>query len=82
MQSYKKYTGEYAAFEIKLGTGQIDVAAANLTKFAAVIDTTKTQAPQSLNILARLLLPFSAKQDIRQPADRPAPEEVPCGAGF
>ena len=47
----QKYSGEYAAFEIKLGTGQIDVAAANLTKFAAVIDTTKTQAPQSLNII-------------------------------
>ncbi len=42
---------EYAAFEFKLGTGQIDVAAANLTKFAAVIDTTKTKAPQSLNII-------------------------------
>lgn len=47
----QKYSGEYAAFEIKLGTGQIDTAAANLTKFAAVIDTTKTQAPQSLNII-------------------------------
>ena len=47
----QKYSGEYAAFEIKLGTGQIDVAAANLSKFAAVIDTTKTQAPQSLNII-------------------------------
>ena len=45
------YSGEYAAFEIKLGTGQIETAAANLTKFAAVIDTTKTQAPQSLNII-------------------------------
>lgn len=47
----QKYSGEYAAFEIKLGTGQIDVAAANLTKFAAVIDTAKTQATQSLNII-------------------------------
>jgi predicted AAA+ superfamily ATPase len=47
----QKYSGEYVAFEIKLGTGQIDVAAASLTKFAAVIDTSKTQAPQSLNII-------------------------------
>lgn len=47
----QKYSGEYAAFEIKLGTGQIDAAAANLTKFAAVIDTTKAQPPQSLNVI-------------------------------
>lgn len=47
----QKYSGEYAAFEIKLGTGQIDVAAANLNKFASLIDTTKTHAPQSLNII-------------------------------
>ena len=47
----QKYSGEYAAFEIKLGTGQIDVASAILNKFAGVIDTEKTQAPQSLNIL-------------------------------
>ena len=47
----QKYSGEYAAFEIKLGTGQIDAAAANLSKFVTVIDTTKTQAPQSLNII-------------------------------
>jgi uncharacterized protein len=37
----QKYSGEYAAFEIKLGTGQIDVSAANLNKFTDVIDTTK-----------------------------------------
>lgn len=47
----QKYSGEYAAFEIKLGTGQFDAAAANLNKFTSVIDTTKTQAPQSLNII-------------------------------
>jgi uncharacterized protein len=47
----QKYSGEYAAFEIKLGTGQIDIAAANLNKFSGMIDTTKSQAPQSLNII-------------------------------
>jgi uncharacterized protein len=47
----QKYSGEYAAFEIKLGTGQFDIAAANLNKFNGVIDTTKTEAPQSLNII-------------------------------
>lgn len=48
----QQYTGEYAAFEIKLGIGQIDVAAENLLKFAATIDTSKTQLPQSLNIIS------------------------------
>jgi hypothetical protein len=47
----QKYSGEFAAFEIKPGTGQFDVASANLNKFAAVTDTSKTQAPQSLNII-------------------------------
>jgi uncharacterized protein len=47
----QKYSGEYAAFEIKLGTGQIDIAAANLNKFSGLIDISKTQAPQSLNII-------------------------------
>jgi hypothetical protein len=42
-QTIQKYSGEYAAFEIKLGTGQIDVSAANLNKFTGLIDTTKTQ---------------------------------------
>lgn len=45
------YTGDYAAFEIKLGTGQIDVAASNLKKFASLIDTSKSPAPKSLNII-------------------------------
>lgn len=45
------YTGEYAAFEIKLGIGQIDVAAANLKKVASVIDTSKSPTPKSLNII-------------------------------
>jgi uncharacterized protein len=47
----EKYTGEYAAFEIKLGIGQIDTAAENLKKFASVIDTSKIQSPKSLNII-------------------------------
>jgi hypothetical protein len=51
IETVTKISCEYAAFEIKLGTGQIDVAAANLTIFGTVIDTTKTQASQSLNII-------------------------------
>jgi predicted AAA+ superfamily ATPase len=43
--------GSYAAFEIKLGVGFIDEAAQQLKKFAATIDTTKMEAPKSLNII-------------------------------
>ena len=47
----QKHNGDWAAFEIKLGTGQIDEAAATLIKFANVVDTSKTKAPKSLNII-------------------------------
>jgi predicted AAA+ superfamily ATPase len=47
----QKHNGDWAAFEIKLGTGQIDEAAATLLKFADVVDTSKTKAPKSLNII-------------------------------
>ncbi|GHT68541.1 ATPase AAA [Bacteroidia bacterium] len=47
----QKRNGDWAAFEIKLGIGQIDDAAKNLLKFASVVDTTKTKEPKSLNII-------------------------------
>lgn len=47
----QKHSGEYAVFEIKLGIGQIDEAAANLNKFASILDTTKIQPPKSMNII-------------------------------
>jgi len=47
----QKRNGDYAAFEIKLGVGYTEVAAENLKKFAANIDTTKMNAPKSLNII-------------------------------
>lgn len=47
----QKYNGEWAAFEIKLGTGQIEEAAANLLKFSANIDHQKAKPPKSLNII-------------------------------
>lgn len=55
----QKYTGEYAAFEIKLGIGQIDVAAENLKKFTSIIDTSKTQSPKSLNIITGTGISFT-----------------------
>lgn len=47
----QKRNGDYAAFEIKLGVGFIEEAAENLKKFATTIDTTKMDAPKSLNII-------------------------------
>ncbi len=47
----QKYNGDWSAFEIKLGVGQIDEAAANLLKLASVVDAGKSSAPKSLNII-------------------------------
>jgi len=58
------YSGEYAAFEIKLGIGQIDEAAANLTKFASTLDTTKILPPKSLNIITGTGISYTRKDGI------------------
>jgi hypothetical protein len=44
-------SGSWAAFEIKLGQGQIDAAAATLLKFAERIDTEKSGAPGTLGVI-------------------------------
>ena len=43
--------GRWAAFEIKLGTGMIDHAAANLLRFATRVDTSRTGAPATLAVI-------------------------------
>jgi predicted AAA+ superfamily ATPase len=43
--------GRWAAFEVKLGQGQIDAAAATLRKFAERIDTAKSGSPQTLGVI-------------------------------
>ncbi len=43
--------GRWMAFEVKLGHAQIDDAAANLTRFAARIDTTNSGAPALLGVI-------------------------------
>ena len=43
--------GTWGAFEIKLGIGAADEAANTLQKFAAKIDTSKTQAPSALTVI-------------------------------
>jgi len=47
----EKRNGDWIAFEIKLGIGQIEEAAKNLNKFASKIDKTKVKPPKSLNII-------------------------------
>jgi len=47
----QKYNGDWIAFEIKLGTGQIEEASANLNKLASILDDKKVKPPKSLNII-------------------------------
>ena len=47
----QKYSGEYCAFEIKLGIGQIDDAAKNLLKFASILEDSSSTKLQSLNVI-------------------------------
>lgn len=43
--------GRWAAFEVKLGQGQIDEAAANLLRFAARVNVKKSGAPRTLAVI-------------------------------
>jgi len=47
----QKYNGDWIAFEIKLGTGQIEEAAASLNKFVSILDDKRVKPPKSLNII-------------------------------
>jgi predicted AAA+ superfamily ATPase len=47
----QKYNGDWCAFEIKLGTGQVEHAAANLLRFSRMINIDKCPKPKSLNII-------------------------------
>jgi predicted AAA+ superfamily ATPase len=60
----QKYNGEWSAFEIKLGTGQIDEAAENLKKFVSILDTKKIKQPNSLNIITGTGISYTRKDGI------------------
>jgi hypothetical protein len=47
----QKYNGDWCAFEIKLGTGQIEYAAKSLKKFVSILDFDTVPQPKSLNII-------------------------------
>ena len=47
----QKRNDDWCAFEIKLGTNELDKAAANLLKLASTLDPGRTTPPKSLNII-------------------------------
>jgi predicted AAA+ superfamily ATPase len=47
----QKHNGDWCAFEIKLGIGQIEDAAKKLLKFALNLDGKRVSTPKSLNII-------------------------------
>jgi uncharacterized protein len=60
----QKHNGEWCAFEIKLGTGQLDVAAANLLRFASLINVDKFPAPKSLNIITGTGMSYTRRDGV------------------
>lgn len=60
----QKHNGDWAAFEIKLGIGAVEDAAASLNKLMSVIDLTRTKPPKSLNIIVGTGMSFRRKDGI------------------
>jgi predicted AAA+ superfamily ATPase len=60
----QKYNGDWCAFEIKLGTGQFDEAAASLKKLVSILDTKKVKPPKSLNIITGTGISYTRNDDI------------------
>jgi uncharacterized protein len=56
--------GSWMAFEIKLGQAQIDSAAANLTRFAERLDTTKCGKPALLGVIVATGYGYQRKDGI------------------
>ena len=57
----QKHNGDWCAFEIKLGIGQIEAAAANLLKFSRLIPP---DACKSLNIITGTGVSYTRKDGI------------------
>ena len=60
----QKYNGDWCAFEIKLGTGQIDEAAVSLHKFVSILDSKKIKPPKSLNIITGTGISYTRKDGV------------------
>jgi hypothetical protein len=60
----QKHNGQWCAFEIKLGTAEIDQAAENLQLMAQKIDTTRCTSPMSLNIITGTGFSYTRKDGV------------------
>ena len=60
----QKHNGDWCAFEIKLGTGQIEHAAASLKKFVSLLDAKKVEQPKSLNIITGTGISYTRQDGI------------------
>ncbi|MEI8074770.1 MAG: DUF4143 domain-containing protein [Bacteroidota bacterium] len=60
----QKHNGDWCAFEIKLGTGQLDGAAANLLKFDSFLNRDKCPPPKSLNIITGTGMSYTRKDGV------------------
>jgi predicted AAA+ superfamily ATPase len=60
----QKQNGDWCAFEIKLGTGDIDEAATKLHTFQSRIDTKYVKPPKSLNIITGTGVSYTRKDGI------------------
>ena len=60
----QKYNGDWCAFEITLGTGQIEESAAHLNKFVSVLDDQKIKPPKSLNIITGTGISYTRQDGI------------------
>ncbi|GHV63143.1 ATPase [Bacteroidia bacterium] len=60
----QKRNGDWLAFEVKLGTGQIEEAAKKLLHFNSIIDTTKTNPPKSLNVITGTGISYTRKDGV------------------
>jgi predicted AAA+ superfamily ATPase len=60
----QKYNGDWCAFEIKLGTGQVDEAADTLKKFVSILNTKKIKQPKSLNIITGTGISYTRQDGI------------------
>lgn len=60
----QKHNGDWCAFEIKLGTGQLEEAATNLLRFASLINNDKCPAPKSLNIITGTGMSYTRRDGV------------------
>jgi predicted AAA+ superfamily ATPase len=60
----QKHNRDWCAFEIKLGTGQIEEAATSLNKFVSILDKKMVEPPKSLNIITGTGISYTRKDGI------------------